>query len=48
MMPSGTDFFLSDEQLEQGIEELEQKYKGQDVLKFNMAYRGIIVTKKPQ
>ena len=37
---------FSDEQLEEGIEELEEKYKGQEVLKFDTAYKGLIFTKK--
>lgn len=37
---------FSDQQLEEGIDELEEKYKGQEVLKFDMAYKGLIITKK--
>jgi ubiquinone/menaquinone biosynthesis C-methylase UbiE len=36
---------FSDEQLEQGIEELEEQFKGQDTLTYDMTYKGLIVTK---
>lgn len=36
---------FSDEELEQGIEELEEKFQGEDVIKFDMPLKGFIVTK---
>jgi ubiquinone/menaquinone biosynthesis C-methylase UbiE len=36
---------FSDEEIEQGIKELEEKFQGQDVLKFDMLLKGLIVTK---
>jgi SAM-dependent methyltransferase len=35
---------FSDEQLEQGIEELEEQFKDQDMLKYDMTYKGLIMT----
>lgn len=37
---------LSDEELEQGIEELEEQLKDQDVLKCDVGFRAIIITQK--
>ena len=37
---------FSDEQLEQGIQELEEKYKGQNILKYNIDIKGLIISKK--
>ena len=38
-------FKMSDQELEQGIEELEEKFQGQEVLKFDMPLKGYVVTK---
>lgn len=37
---------FSDEELEKGIEELEEKFKDMDVLKFDLALDGVIVKQK--
>ena len=37
---------FSDEELEQGVEELEVQFKDSDVLKFDVGYIGIFVSKK--
>jgi hypothetical protein len=36
---------FSDEQIEQGIEELEEKFQGQDILYFDVPMKGLILTK---
>ena len=37
---------FSDEELEQGIEELEEQFEGKDVLNFDIVLDGIIITQK--
>ena len=36
---------FSDEELEQGIKELEERFKGQDIIKYNLPFEGLIITK---
>ena len=36
---------FTDEELEQGIQELEKTFKSQDVLKYDMNFKGFIITK---
>ena len=36
---------FSDEELEQGIEELEREFKGKDMLMFDLALEGLIISK---
>jgi SAM-dependent methyltransferase len=37
---------FSDDELERGIEELEEQFKNQDTLKYDMAFRGLIIEKQ--